>query len=253
MIPHALSGLTFVERFYSLPSTASTNDVARSLVHRPKSGIYCIQADRQPSGRGRRGGTYFSDHPGGLWVSLVVPVPDISQHFVYNRAISLAILLSLEQCGKSKPVTIKWPNDIYWGEKKVCGILLENHPVHENTLIIGFGINVNMEQADFPAELEQIATSVLMETGKKCALTALLRTILKQFMIIASAEIDKVHTAYSARLFGKGKRISINDITGIYTSVAVDGTLLLSIDGQVVQVSTGSPVFLPEENNSAAS
>ena len=84
MIPHALSGLSFVERFYSLPTTVSTNDAARAFGHRPSRGIYCVQADRQTGGRGRRGTPFFSDSIGGLWVSLVVPIADPADHFRYN-------------------------------------------------------------------------------------------------------------------------------------------------------------------------
>lgn len=247
MIPHALSGLSFVERFYTLPTTGSTNDMARSLGHYPKNGIYCIQADRQTAARGRRGGGYFSDCDGGLWVSLVVPIEDIGEHFVFNRAISLAILLTLSQCGKDLPVSIKWPNDIYWGDKKVCGILLESHPHFSNVLVIGFGLNVNIPIDEFPAELTSVATSVVAETGKRCALTAVLRTILKQFRLILDADRSKVHEAYLAKLFGKGRRVAINNLEGVYESVSEDGLLLLSVNGHVVPVSTGSPVFIADE------
>jgi len=246
MIPHALSGLTFVERFYTFPSVASTNDFARALTHVPKTGMYCIQADRQTAGRGRRGGGYFSDAAGGLWASLVVPVADIANHFTYNRAVSLAILMTLSQCGKDLPITIKWPNDIYWGKQKICGILLESHPGFSNVIVIGFGLNVNIAAADFPPELAGIATSVLIETGRTCALTAVLRTILKQFDVISTADVAKVHEAYCSRLFGRGRRISINGIEGVYESVAENGMLQLSVNGALIPVSTGSPVFLPE-------
>ena len=60
MIPHALSGLTFIERFYTYPTLASTNEVARKIVQRPRNGLFCIQADRQTEGKGRRGDSFFS-------------------------------------------------------------------------------------------------------------------------------------------------------------------------------------------------
>lgn len=244
MIPHALSGLSAVERFYTFSSLESTNDMARSLNHHPHDGIYCIQADRQTVGRGRRGGSYFSDCVGGLWVSLVIPVPDISDHFVYNRAISLAILLTLNQCGKDLPILIKWPNDIYWGEKKICGILLESHPQFSLMLIIGFGLNVNIPQTQFPDELQSTATSVFIETGRRCALTAVLRSIIKQFLLIVTADREKVHLAYIGKLYGKGRKIRINEQEGTLSSVSKKGELLLSTDGKIVPVSSGSPQFL---------
>ena len=71
MVPHVLSGLSFIERFYSYPTLPSTNEAAKALRNRPVKGLFCIQADRQTAGRGRRGASFFSDSPGGLWVSLV--------------------------------------------------------------------------------------------------------------------------------------------------------------------------------------
>jgi len=244
MIPHALSGLSFIERFYSYPTLASTNDTARTLRHRPSKGMFCIQADRQTAGKGRRGASFFSDSAAGLWASLMVPVADRSDHFTYNRAASLAIALTIAQCGNNLPVAIKWPNDIYWGQRKISGILLENHPRFENILIIGMGVNANIGQDEFPPELRSIATSVLIETGRKCSLAALLRTILQQFMVVLAADKEKIHAMYSERLYGKGTTISINGITGTFSSVEPDGRLKLINRGIPVLVHSGSPVFL---------
>jgi len=244
MIPHALSGLSFIERFYSYPLVQSTSDTARALRTPPVKGMYCIQADRQAAGRGRRGARFFSDSTGGLWVSLVVPVEDPGDHFIFNRALSLAVTLTLDQCGGNPPIAIKWPNDIYWGEKKICGIMLENHPVFHNVLIIGFGINVNIASDEFPEDLRKIATSVLIETGRRCSLSALLRAMLKQYMVILSSNPEKVHELYMKRLYGIGTTIGINGMVGRFSGVAPDGQLLLINNGIPVKVTSGSPVFL---------
>ena len=244
MIPHALSGLSFVERFYSYPTLESTNETARALSARPRKGIFCIQADRQTSGRGRRGGSFFSDSPGGLWVSLLVPIDSCDAHFTYNRALSLAVAVSLEQCGKEYPIAIKWPNDIYWGDRKICGILLEMHPHYNDVLIIGFGVNVNIESDEFPDDLRTIATSISIETGKKCSLSALLRIILRQYMQLLSGGQEAIHALYVSRLYRKGALIGINGMTGIFSGVASDGRLELINNGIPVLVNSGSPVFL---------
>jgi biotin-[acetyl-CoA-carboxylase] ligase BirA-like protein len=244
MIPHALSGLSFIERFYSYPTLSSTNDTARALRHCPTRGMFCIQADRQTAGKGRLGSSFFSDSTGGIWASLMVPVADRGDHFAYNRAASLAIAFTIAQCGTDLPVAIKWPNDIYWGQRKISGILLENHPRFENVLIIGMGVNANISRDEFPPELRSIATSVFIETGRRCSLSALLRTILQQFMVVLSADRQKIHAAYSERLYGKGTTISINGLTGTFSSVEPDGRLKLINHGIPVLVNSGSPVFL---------
>jgi biotin-[acetyl-CoA-carboxylase] ligase BirA-like protein len=244
MIPHALSGLTFIERFYTYPTLESTNETARKMVQRPRHGFFCIQADRQTAGKGRRGGPFFSDSTGGLWVSLVTGLANPERHFTYNRALSLAIATSLEQCGREYPIAIKWPNDIYWGDKKICGILLESHPRQSGLLILGFGVNVNIQPGEFPEPVRSIATSVAIETGKQCSISALLRIILKQFVLFLESDQEKVHTLYTSRLYRRGAYIGINGITGIFSSVASDGRLEVINNGIPVFVNSGSPVFL---------
>lgn len=250
MIPHALSGLTFIERFYTYPKLGSTNETARKIARPPRNGFFCIQADRQTAGKGRRGDSFFSDSIGGLWVSLVMPLPDPETHFSFNRALSLAITTSLEQCGRKYPIAIKWPNDIYWGDKKICGILLETHPLHTDCLVLGFGINVNMPVEEFPEPLRAIATSVFIETGKQCSISALLRIILKKFKMLVDLDPEKVHTLYTNRLYRKGATISINGLTGIFSSVSTDGRLKLINNGIPVFVNSGSPVFLDAKDAS---
>ncbi len=250
MIPHALSGLTFIERFYTYPSLESTSETARKMTNRPREGFFCIQADRQTAGKGRRGGPFFSDSPGGLWVSLVMNLPETDKHFIFNRALSLAIATALEQCGREYPIAIKWPNDIYWGDRKICGILLETHPRFTDLLILGFGVNVNIQTDEFPEQLRSIATSIAIETGKPCSLSALLRIILKQFKMLISTDQEKVHALYSSRLYRKGAYIGINGMTGIFSSVAADGQLELINNGIPVLVNSGSPVFLDTKDSS---
>ncbi|MBN1759523.1 MAG: biotin--[acetyl-CoA-carboxylase] ligase [Chitinispirillaceae bacterium] len=251
MIPHALSGLTFIERFYTYPTLESTNETARKMLQRPHRGFFCIQADRQTAGKGRRGGPYFSDSSGGLWVSLVTKLSDPSKHFNYNRALSLAIATSLEQCGREYPIAVKWPNDIYWGDKKICGILLESHPRHSDLLILGFGVNVNIPAGEFPETLRTIATSVAIETGKQCSISALLRVVLKQFVLFLDTDQEKVHALYTSRLYRRGAYIGINGMTGIFSSVASDGQLELINNGIPVLVNSGSPVFLDSKDDSS--
>lgn len=246
MVPYALTGLTFVERFYSYNIITSTNDIAKGLQHYPKKGIYCIQADRQTAGRGRPGHSFFSDNNGGLWVTLVTKVEDISSHFTYNRAISLAIVRCLEQYGKSQCISIKWPNDIFWNKKKICGILLENHPKFSNILLIGFGINVNINYEDFPPELRPIATSLKIETDTTYSLVQILRTILKNYIGFLSLSPEKAHRYYMKKLYGIGKKIKIENCYGILEGVELDGKLKVTADGNTHFFSTGSPHFFDE-------
>lgn len=243
MIPYALSGLSFVERFYTYTFIPSTNDVAKSLQHYPQKGIYCIQADRQSAGRGRSGNSFFSDNNGGLWITLVTKVENIFSHFTYNRAISLAIVRTLEQYVKNQNISIKWPNDIFIGKKKICGILLENHPKFADALLIGFGINVNINYEDFPVELRNIATSLKIETDNNYSLVQILRTVLKNYAGFLSLSPEKSHRYYTKKLYGLGKKINIDNCSGVFDGVELDGRLRLLINGSTQFFSSGSPHF----------
>jgi BirA family biotin operon repressor/biotin-[acetyl-CoA-carboxylase] ligase len=125
-------------------------------------------------------------------------------------------------------------------------MLLENHPSFHDVLIIGFGINLNIGIEEFPPDVRATATSVLIETGRKYSLSALLRTLLRHYDALVSADRDKVHEQYCQQLYGRGQTISINGYTGIFSSVAPDGQLELLVNGTMRHMNSGSPLF-PEQ------
>jgi BirA family biotin operon repressor/biotin-[acetyl-CoA-carboxylase] ligase len=246
MLPHALKNLSFVERFYSYPVLASTSDTARALGEFPQEGLYVIQADRQTAGRGRSGAPFFSNVEGGLWASIVQPVTSFDEHFAHNRALSIALCKAVESfCGRPAACTIKWPNDIYWGGRKLCGILLENHSGRQNMLIIGFGINVNLSAGDFPQELRDTATSVFMETGQKLSLSRLLNDIILQYHANLTLAVHDIHELYTRRLHGVGRTVEIEGKTGIFEGVEPDGRLRLRQEQEVLYMVSGHLKFLP--------
>lgn len=243
MIPHALSGLSFVERFYPFPAVGSTNEIARNLDNSPSRGLFVIQADKQTSGRGRRGTPYFSDI-GGLWVSIMVPVNDISTHFNYNRSILLAIFDTIKERFNWAPLAIKWPNDLYWSDKKICGILLENHNRFKNILIVGFGLNVNFQLKHFPPELRSIATSILIESGRSWPPGKLLHRIMELFFKYIHDNPHSAHNRYLQNLYKTGATVEINQQVGILHSVDINGQLIIIQNGKTVLINNGTLRFL---------
>ncbi|MBN2038199.1 MAG: biotin--[acetyl-CoA-carboxylase] ligase [Chitinispirillaceae bacterium] len=244
MLPHALSRLHFVERFYSFSEITSTNDAARSLTEFPTQGIYVIQADRQTKGRGRRDAAFFSSIDGGLWASILTPLNSVDTHFVHNRALSIAIAEAVEEItGNTVSCAIKWPNDICIGTRKLCGILLENHTKRNDMLVIGFGINVSIKQQEFPPDLQPIATSLLIETGKRYSPSRLFEGILRRYHDNLSRDPLQMHGDYSARLPGLGRRIEIEGMTGVFAGVEADGRLRLATGHEVVYIVSGHVRF----------
>lgn len=137
-----------------LDETESTNTYLKQLVNdqHPEEGSVVI-ADYQTKGRGQISNSWFSCKGENLLFSLLIYPADIiaNQQFIISQITSLAIKNTLDQF--TDDIRIKWPNDIYWREKKIAGILIENdlRGNHIENSIIGIGININ--QQIFPADL----------------------------------------------------------------------------------------------------
>ena len=250
MLPHTLSNLSFVERFYSYPVLASTNDTARSLTEFPEAGIFVVQADRQTQGRGRTGADFFSDSVGGLWVSILAPIVSIEQHFAHNRALSLALCETLEAvCDKKNVCSIKWPNDIYWHDKKICGILLENHVSNPSMLVLGFGCNITIKTDEFPTELNDIATSLLIETGKRHSHSLVLKNVLERYHANRAAAPARLHQTYIERLYGIHRAVEVDGHRGVFDGVEIDGRFKLKTGQILSYIMTGHLRFLSDGEN----
>jgi BirA family biotin operon repressor/biotin-[acetyl-CoA-carboxylase] ligase len=149
---------------------------------------------------------------------------------------------------------IKWPNDILIGGKKVCGILIENE-VKRNRVahaIIGIGINVDLNVADF-AEISNTATSLNKESDRVVSRTKIIRSLLTELerLYLALPAGEPIYEAWRDRLATLGKRVKVKsgDRTLEGTAEAVDesGALMLRhADGTLTRVIAGD-VSLREE------
>lgn len=131
-----------------LETTSSTNDVAAQ-------GCYdhgdAIIAEHQSKGRGQRGNIWKSSQNQNLTFSIVVSRGiAITKQFYISKCVALGIVAALKAQNEKLEVKIKWPNDIYVGDKKICGILIENdisgYMVSKS--VVGIGVNVNQDSFD---------------------------------------------------------------------------------------------------------
>ena len=124
---------------------------------------YCISADFQTSGHGQATNRWESEDGKNLLFSLLLrpTVIPAAEQFVITELVTLAIINALQDYIRQQ-ITIKWPNDIYVGDKKLCGILIENALCGStiDTCIVGIGININQElfvsDAPNPVSLKQL-------------------------------------------------------------------------------------------------
>jgi biotin-[acetyl-CoA-carboxylase] ligase BirA-like protein len=245
MLPHVLNTLPEVERFYAHAVAVSTNDLARAATEFPTRGIFVFQADCQTAGRGRRGTPWFSDSDGGLAATILSPLSSAEAHFGHNRALSCGICEAIESAtGNAVSCSIKWPNDIYVNDKKVCGVLLESHPARNDMLVLGFGINVNSDPTAFPMDLQPVATSLAIETGMRFSLSRLLESIIGRYLVNRSIDKAKAHCCYEARLYGLGRRIMLEGAAGTFDAVETDGRLRMNIGHEVIYNVSGHLQFI---------
>ena len=127
--------------FYHLLSTNSTMTEAKKNIYKSDNNFVLI-ADKQTKGIGRRG--YKWDSPlGNIYCSIVIKnIVPINQYFLFSMVTSLSIKKTINQLG-CHDILFKWPNDIFYKNKKLGGIILEsyNKANKENYVIIGLGIN----------------------------------------------------------------------------------------------------------------
>ena len=145
----------------------STNTKAQELAEKGYPSGTLVVADKQESGKGRRGRSWVSPSGTGIFMTLMIK-PDINP----NNASMLTLVAALAVAKAITSVTgeealIKWPNDIVINGKKVCGILTEMNAQFDyiNHIVVGIGINVHNES--FPEGISQMASSLMIEAGGK--------------------------------------------------------------------------------------
>lgn len=167
-----------------LEETESTNSYLRDLLksqHLEEGSV--VVADFQTAGRGQVGNNWYSDKGDNLLFSLLIYPTGIpaNEQFIISRMVSLAIKNTLDQFADD--IRIKWPNDIYWKERKIAGILIENSlqgKIIENSII---GIGLNLNQQIFPAELPN-PVSLRQITATEQDKNYILDLLLKEFFLL---------------------------------------------------------------------
>src|ERR1019366_7130206 len=193
-----------------LKSVDSTNSYASELLHQitPPDGTL-IYTFNQQNGRGQRGNVWDSEpnKNGTLSYILYPAFLQADKQFLLNKITSLALsdLMSeiLEGSDKSKEIKIKWPNDIYVGNKKIAGILIEN-TLRENTIkstIIGIGININ--QTTFKANRNATSLTLLTNTTSDImqCIERLCELLEVRYLQLKANKLNSINTEYLQKLY----------------------------------------------------
>ena len=164
-----------VLRYDRLPST---NDVARELAQASAPEGVAVVARAQTSGRGRQGRAWASPPGQGLYCSVILRPPVApADATMITLAAAIAVVETLADAFQVV-ADIKWPNDVHVRGRKLCGILVESAIENGALQFAIMGIGVNIAQQNFPDELKDIATSLLIESGKEVAPDDFLKPLL---------------------------------------------------------------------------
>ncbi len=213
-----------------------------------------VTADQQTSGRGRLGRNWVSEPGQGLYLSLVLrPVCKPSQAPILTLLAGLGVREALEQI-TGIHCDIRWPNDILINEKKCCGILveMENQLDHIQHVIVGIGINLN--QLEFPPDLNPIATSLRIETDRTFSQESILPTLLNSLATYYALFLDNgkdviLDAFQQASSYVKGRRVIVQDkeengkcmLRGVTAGLNSNGQLLLRDNcDRIIPVVAGS-------------
>ena len=187
-----------------------------------------VQADYQSKGKGRNNRVWSSEEGLNLMFSFLIKEPALLKKFSALSLISSVEVAKLLETYKFKDVSIKWPNDVFIGDKKVCGILLEGQILEY--LVIGIGLNVN--QKAFPDGLRRPATSLSLEAGKDFDLQEIEATLFNNIVSDLSNLKENEQLDYFRKrnyLLNKRVRVLVNDQPFIGEVVGIDDNFFLQI------------------------
>ena len=229
-----LANLPFqTNHVHYLPSCHSTNEVARDLLQTEVTEGTVVITDNQFAGKGQAGNQWSSFPGKNLTFSLILRPTFLmpNEQFLITVILSLGIKDALEEILPGE-VKIKWPNDIFFNNKKISGLLIENVLRGNNfdSCVAGIGLNVN--QTDFPDSIR--ATSIKLATNQEVDLNLMLNSLIASFSSLYFQLQDnkvKLLQQYHESLLGLGQErkfiVAEDEFKGIIEGTDEFGRLLI--------------------------
>ena len=227
-----------------LNSVDSTNSY---LKHNYKSfqNYTFLSTNSQTNGRGRMDRLWESEDSSNLLFSLLILDEKIINHYKEISIVSAYTILEVLQDIGIKDVSIKWPNDVYVKDKKICGILLESVSKEKiECLIIGVGLNVN--QSQFNGDYLQTPTSIILEKGQEENIEILKDKIYKKlieniesidkkdfYSLIKTYDYLKDRDAY-ASINNQKTKVKVLGIDSDYSLIVEDGNEVFKLNSDEI-------------------
>ena len=242
------------KNLYIYNEVKSTNTVARFLSSNNVENGTVVISEKQTAAKGRSGKSWESPL-GGIWLSVILrPHVDHSRIPLITLATGVAVAKSLEKVGIENP-EIKWPNDIMINGKKVCGILTEAIAKFNTieTVIVGVGIDANLNLDEFPEDLKDGTTTVEKELGQKRNENELIKIFFEEFEkiinIFNEKEYEQILKEWRKYSYTIGKIVEVREpynkyYDGYVVGIGKEGALIVEkIDGTLEKVISGECII----------
>lgn len=204
----------------------------------------CVIANKQTQGKGRMGKKFFSPQEAGLYLSILLkPQCFVSESI--TAAAAVAVVRAIDAFLQKK-AQIKWVNDVYINNKKVCGILCEalfenNKPKY---VIVGIGVNLIKPKNDFDKDIKEIADAVFDD--KNADFDAFAAKVINEFFDVVSNK-DFLQE-YKERSLLIDKKVTFNDFNQLYEGVVKeidnDFAIIIDVDGGKKRFKSGEITFV---------
>lgn len=227
----------------------STNTRAKQLAEDGAPDRTLVVAETQSAAKGRRGRSWMAPAGTGVWFSLLLRPRIEPEHAAMMTLVAaMAVEKGIRETA-GLDGRIKWPNDIVVDGKKVCGILTEMSADMDcvNHVVVGIGINANIRE--FPEDLREKATSLLLASGQAVNRARLLNAVLHAWeeyygKYLQTEDLSLLKEEYNALLAGIGGRVKVlaprGEYTGISRGINRLGELIVEReDGTITEVMSG--------------
>ncbi|CCO08683.1 biotin--[acetyl-CoA-carboxylase] ligase [Desulforamulus hydrothermalis] len=236
-----LSGLTtrlIGRKTHYVKTTASTNDLAKELARQGAAEGMAVITEEQTRGRGRLGRSWQCPPRAGLCFSVIL-YPQVNPTEV-SRFTLLAAVAVVRACERTLGIRagIKWPNDVYAGGAKFCGILAEMAAEADRVkyLVLGIGVNVNQTESEL-APLGSTATSLRLQCGRPVSRTKVLKAILEEldslYALWHTEGFASLKEQWSKVTLWYGASVVVSDLhrvwEGIMEGIDNNGALILRL------------------------
>lgn len=213
----------------------STNNYIRRLSDILPNG-HTVIATEQFSGRGRQGKSFFSPSGNGLYMSILFREPHLVNDGLFTAKISIAVCRAIDRITGTDGnggVGIKWVNDIYFGSRKLCGILCERLADKDGApyVIAGIGVNLRTDNSELPKDIRAVACSLFDITRTLYDKYELCALILEELEKVFEEDNKDVLEKYRQRSVVLGHEITVirsgENIRAAALDICDDGSLLV--------------------------